>query len=154
MTHFYTLPAYCPHVYQHFPTHLRPPCYHPSSLYHHPCLHPCRNCTHSCLGLATARPQLVFRSLTVATVPRRLATICSLVYCYSATAVYILFTCLFALLCSPISSLCLTSWVQPLCSPRSIFLTFCVSPRSPALPPVPYASPLSLPAGSTTLTAR
>ena len=34
-----------------------------------------RNCTYACLGLATARPQLVFRSLTVATVPRRLATI-------------------------------------------------------------------------------
>lgn len=33
-----------------------------------------RNCTHACLSLATARPQLVFRSLTVATVPRRLAT--------------------------------------------------------------------------------
>lgn len=30
----------------------------------------------------------------------------------------------------------------------------CVSPRSPALPPVPYASPLSLPAAYTTLTAR
>lgn len=43
----------------------------------------------------------MFRSLTVATVPRRLATICSLVYCYSATAICILFTCLFALLCSP-----------------------------------------------------
>ena len=45
-------------------------------------------------------------------------------------------------------------WVQPLCSPFSIVLTLYVSPRSPALPPVPYASPLSLPAGSTTLTAR
>jgi hypothetical protein len=43
----------------------------------------------------------VLRSLTVATVPRRLATICSLVYCYSATAICILFTCLSALLCSP-----------------------------------------------------
>lgn len=43
----------------------------------------------------------MFRSLTVATVPRRLATICSLVYCYSATAICILFTCLSALLCSP-----------------------------------------------------
>lgn len=33
-----------------------------------------RNCTHVCLGLATARPQLVFRSLTVATPCHRLAT--------------------------------------------------------------------------------
>ena len=45
-------------------------------------------------------------------------------------------------------------WVQPLCSPFSIVLTLYVSPWLPALPPVPYASPLSLPAGSTTLTAR
>ena len=43
----------------------------------------------------------MFRSLTVATPCHRLATICSLVHCYSATAVCILFTCLFALLCSP-----------------------------------------------------
>jgi len=75
ITHSYTLPAYCPHVYQHFPTHLRPPCYH--SLTHTACCH-CtttrvyilaRNCTYACLGLATARPQPVFRSLTVATSP-------------------------------------------------------------------------------------
>ena len=75
ITHSYTLPAYCPHVYQHFPTHLRPPCYH--SLPHTACCH-CtttrvyilaRNCTYACLGLATARPQPVFRSLTVATSP-------------------------------------------------------------------------------------
>lgn len=43
----------------------------------------------------------MLRSLTVATVPRRLATICSLVHCYSANAICILFTCLSALLCSP-----------------------------------------------------
>ena len=70
-------------------------------LYHHlpaPCTQ-----LYPCLSRSRYRSPstLLFRSLTVATVPRRLATICSLVYCYSATAVCILFTCLSALLCSP-----------------------------------------------------
>lgn len=122
-------------------------------LYHHPCLHPCPQ-LHLCLSRSRYRSP----STCVPLPDGRYVTACLAttvhLYHYHPTAVYILFTCLSALLRSFATAPCLPSWVQPLCSPLSIVLTFCVSPRSPALPPVPYASPLSLPAGSTTLTAR
>lgn len=49
-----------------------------------------RNCIHACLGLATARPQLVFRSLTVATPS---TACCSIMLTCTATSHRCLHTC-------------------------------------------------------------
>ena len=135
-----------------------------------PCPHTaCRHCTHhpvlppivtvpppvSTLLLATA-PMLVSVSLplalnTVVPLPdgRYATTPPGYPLLTRIATSPLLSAYLSALLCS-----CLLSSCRHLVITTSTYLTFCVSPRSPALPPVPYASPLSLPAGSTTLTAR
>ena len=100
-------------------TRLLTPCYHPLTTYcplllhHHLCLYymplpyhrlpaPCPQ-LHLCLSRSRYRSPSTCVPLPVGryVTHHRLATICSLVYCYSATAICILFTCLSALLCSP-----------------------------------------------------
>ena len=133
------LPTPCPHTTRRHCTTmlLPPPAYTLHATVHMPCL-----------GLADALPQPVFRSLTVATSP--LAWLPLL----ACTATIRLLSAYCSHVCLHYCARLLLSWVQPLCSPLTVLLAFCVSSRLPALPPVPYASPLSLSAAYTTLTAR